>query len=198
MVHPTLLVAFPGLAETLVRAAKPLWTARLGPRALALEAVGPKEAERGLVALLSQGRQLELKRRGLEPDPALTLVVLAEAEREGLLEFLDDLRAKSQRGPWAGMELRLHLVLFLLGPEGLEALKALPPDPGLEPPTRVWPVSRWGRNGLYLPREEHLSVWVQHFVEALVASRAPLQPEKGLDWVGLGIARLELERPSPE
>ncbi len=59
-------------------------------------------------------------------------------------------------------------------------------------------MSRWGRNGLYLPREEHLSVWVQHFVEALVASRAPLQPEKGRDWVGLGIARLELERPSPE
>lgn len=198
MVHSTLLVAFPGLAETLARAAKPLWTARLGPRALALEVVGPKDVERGLVALLSQGRQLELKRRGLEPDPALALVVLAEAEQEGLLGFLDALRAESRRGPWAGMELRLHLVLFLLGPEGLEALKALPPDPGLQPPTRVWPVSRWGRNGLYLPREEHLSVWVQHFVEALVASRAPLQPEKGLDWVGLGIARLELERPSPE
>ena len=198
MVHPTLLVAFPGLAETLVRAAKPLWAARLGPRALALEVVGPKDVERGLVALLSQGRQLELKRRGLEPDPALTLVVLAEAGREGLPEFLEALRGESQRGPWSGMELRLHLVLFLLGPEGLEALKALPPDPGLQPPTRVWPVSRWGRNGLYLPREEHLSVWVQHFVEALVASRAPLQPEKGLDWVGLGIARLELERPSPE
>ncbi|WP_448376980.1 hypothetical protein, partial [Fervidobacterium sp.] len=164
---------------------------------MALEVVGPKEVERGLVALLSQGRQLELKRKGLEPDPALTLVVLAEAEREGLLDFLDALRGESQRGPWAGMELRLHLVLFLFGPEGLEVLKALPPDPGFQPPTRVWPVSRWGRNGLYLPREEHLSVWVQHFVEALVASRAPLQPEKGLDWVGLGIARLELERPSP-
>jgi len=197
MVHPTLLVAFPGLAETLVRAARPLWAERLGPRALALEVVGPKDVARGLVALLFQGRQLGLKRKGLEPDPALTLVVLAEAEREGLLDFLDALREESQRGPWAGMELRLHLVLFLLGPEGLEVLKALPPDPGFQPPTRVWPVSRWGRNGLYLPREEHLSVWVQHFVEALVASRAPLQPEKGLDWVGLGIARLELERPSP-
>lgn len=197
MVHPTLLVAFPGLAETLVRAAKPLWTERLGPRALALEVVGPKDVARGLVVLLSQDRQLELKRKGLEPDPALTLVVLAEAEQEGLLDFLDALREESQRGPWAGMELRLHLVFFLLGPEGLEVLKALPPGPGFQPPTRVWPVSRWGRNGFYLPHKEHLSVWVQHFVEALVASRAPLQPEKGLDWVGLGIARLELERPSP-
>jgi hypothetical protein len=40
-------------------------------------------------------------------------VVLAEAEQEGLLDFLDALREESQRGPWAGMELRLHLVLFL-------------------------------------------------------------------------------------
>ncbi|WP_038069797.1 hypothetical protein [Thermus scotoductus] len=198
MVHPTLLVAFPGFPETLARAAQPLWTERLGPKALALEVVGPKDLERGFVALLSQARQLELKRRGLEPEASLSLVVLAKADQEGLPGFLETLKTQVGQGPWAGMELRLHLVLFLLGPEGLEALKALSPDPGFHPPTRVWPVSRWGRNGLYLPKEEHLAVWVQHFVEALVASRAPLQPEKGLDWVGLGIARLELERPSPQ
>ncbi|WP_019551596.1 hypothetical protein [Thermus scotoductus] len=198
MVRPTLLIPFPGLAETLVRAVQPLWIERLGPKALALEVAGPVEVERGLLALLHQSRQLELKQGGLDPDPAINLVVLARPEEEGLPSFLSTLREQSQQGPWAGMEIRIHLVAFLLSPEGLEALKALPPDPGFQPPTRVWPVSRWGRNGFYLPREEHLSVWVQHFVEALVASKAPLQPEKGLDWVGLGIARLELERPDPQ
>jgi len=195
MIHPTVLVAFPGLAEALVRVAEPLWQERLGPKALALEVARPDSLDGALVSLLAQPRQLELRRKGYDPDPALTLAVIASGDEAGLPGFVEKLEQKISNGPWAGMELRLHLVLFLREPENLAHF---PPNPDHHPPTRVWPVSRWARNGLYLPKEEHLAVWVQHFVEALVASQAPLQPEKGRDWVGLGIARLEMEQPNPQ
>jgi hypothetical protein len=197
MVHPTLVVAFPGLAQSLVGEVEPLWRTRLGKKILALEVTHPEALVSSLQALLDQSRLLELKRAGLDLDPALTLVVLAPADPDQLFPHLKGAEAVLKEDPWAGMEVRIHLVLFVRGPESLQALEALPPDPGHPIPTRVWPLSLWSRNGLRLPKEEHLKTCIQHFVEALVLTQAPLQPSKGRDWMGLGIARLELEQPDP-
>lgn len=198
MIHPTLVVAFPGLGQGLVQEALRAWEQRLGNRQLALEVVlEPRATEAALKKLLSQERFLKLQGLGYALDPALNLVVFAEASHAELDNFLQETSRNLRSGPRKGLEVRLHLVLFVGSADDLEALKHLPPDPSHEPATRLWPVSRWSRSGLRLAQERHLTPWVQHFVEALLLSQAPLHPENGRDWVGLGIARLEKEKPSP-
>lgn len=196
MRRPTLVLPLSHLGRSLVRQALPFWPQRLEEGTWA---VAEWEAWRpALQGLLALPKFLALKRRGTALDFGLHVVVLAEASEEGLPPLVADLEAAFLRGEYRDQEVWLHLVLFLRGPEDLEGLKRFAPDPTYPLACRVWPVSRWSTNGLYLPKDEFLALWVQHFVEALVRSGAPLAPQRGRDWVGLGIARLDWAKPNSE
>lgn len=194
MVHPTLLLAFPS-ARSLVEPLYPVWEKRLGPSGLALEKAQPPAWREGLGRLLNQGRLLALRARGLPPDPAPTLVVLGSPLEGALEETLADLEAFFLGTGSQGLEARLHLVLLLRDPQEFQAAGRFPPNPRHPLPSRVWPLALWNRRGGRLAREEYLQVWVQHFVEALLHTNTPLQPDQGRDWMGLGIARMERTQP---
>mgnify|MGYP000297781155 CR=1 FL=1 len=194
MVHPTLLLVFPS-ARSLVEPLYAVWEKRLGPKALALERAQPQAWRKEFWRLLNQGRLLTLRARGFPPDPAPTLVVVAsplDGELEATLAELETffLGAGSQ-----GLEARLHLVLLLRNQEEFRAAGRFPPDPNHPLPSRVWPLALWNRQGEHLAREEYLQVWVQYFVEALLHTNAPLQPTRGRDWMGLGIACMKRSQP---
>ncbi len=197
MVHPTLLLPFPS-ARSLVEPLYPVWEKRLGPRAPALEKALPQAWREGLWRLLDQTRLLALRKRGFPPDPALTVVLLASPLEEDLEATLDALEGFFLGGESRGIEARLHLVLLLRTPEEFQAAARFPPLPDHPLPSRVWPLALWNRRGARLPREEHLRTWVQHFVEALLLTQAPLQPARGRDWMGLGLARMERAYPEAQ
>lgn len=197
MVHPTLLLPFPS-ARALVDPLYPVWEKRLGPRAPALEKALPQAWREGLWRLLDQTRLLALRKRGFPPDPALTVVFLASPLDEDLEATLDALEGFFLGGESRGIEARLHLVLLLRTPEEFQAAARFPPLPDHPLPSRVWPLALWNRRGARLPREEHLRTWVQHFLEALLLTQAPLQPARGRDWMGLGLARMERAYPEAQ
>lgn len=194
MVQPTLIISFPS-ARFLVEPLYAIWEKRLGPKALALEKALPQAWRKEFWRLLSQSRLQALHARGFPPDPAPTLVVLASPLDGELEDTLSDLEAFFLGAGSQGIEARLHLVLLLRNLEDFRAAGRFPPDPSHPLPSRVWPLSLWNRRGRYLAREEYLQVWVQHFVEALLHTKAPLQPTQGRDWMGLGIARMERTQP---
>jgi hypothetical protein len=197
MVHPTLLLFFPS-ARSLLEPLYPVWEKRLGSKALALEKAQPQAWREGLGRLLNQNRLLALRARGFPPDPAPTLVVLGSPLDEALEETLADLEAFFLGAGSQGLEARLHLVLLLRDPQEFQAAGRFPPNPAHPLPSRVWPLALWNRRGGRLAREEYLQVWVQHFVEALIHTRAPLQPTQGRDWMGLGVARIERAQPQAQ
>ncbi|PZA06057.1 MULTISPECIES: hypothetical protein [unclassified Meiothermus] len=193
MLHPTLVVPLPGLGEELVERAEPLWRKRLQKEGW--EVGGAGEWRPALERLLSLDRILSLRAKGVAVDPSLNLVLLTRGGDEGLPTLVQELEETLLRDKHRDLEVRLHLVLILREPEDLQGLQAFPPDPRYPLTCRVWPVSYWSRDSLHLAREEYLYLWVQHFVEALVQTEAPLDPQIGRDWVGLGIARLEWAKP---
>lgn len=197
MVHPTLLLPFQS-ARGLVEPLYGVWGKRLGPQAKALEKALPEGWQEGLWRLLDQNRLLALRRQGFPPDPALTVVLLSSPLDEDLEEVLGALEAFFLGGESRGVEARLHLVLLLRTPEEFQAAARFPPDPNHPLPSRVWPLALWNRRGAHLPREEHLQTWIQHFVEALLLTQAPLQPARGRDWVGLGIASMIRAQPQAQ
>lgn len=198
MLYPTLVIGLPSWGHHLVERVKPLWEERLGERVLALEVASLEAWHRGIRHLRSLPRVTYLERQGFPVDPTLNLVILAQAKDQALIPLCQEIEEAFSSGPYRGLELRLHLVLFLRDSADFQALEAFTPDRNYPLACRVWPLSLWSRNGLHLPKEEHLSLWVQHFVEALVLNSNPLGVHKGRDWVGLGIARLERHRPGAD
>lgn len=198
MLHPTLVLTFPGALRHLIQDLPPVWQERLGIRALCLE-VGEASSHGlalGLQSLLSQPRIRQLQESGYVVDSALNLVVMAGADDPALPGFTQQIQgffgSKNQ-----GFEVRLHIVL--LWPETGDAanLDALAPNAHVRVSTRVWPLTRWTMRGLWLPSDEHFRTWLQHFVEVLVLKDSPLNPHQGLEWAGLGVARLEWGQPDP-
>ncbi|MDM7323470.1 MAG: hypothetical protein P3W93_000480 [Thermus sp.] len=192
MLHPTLVLSFPGTLHHLVEGLIPVWKSRLGLGQLCLEVrdasvFGLKD---GLTALLSQTRVRQLQENGYTVDYAVNLVVMAEAQEPGLADLVPELTRFFSSHTQA-FEARLHAVLLYEEPDALQQLSVLDPDPHAPLPTRVWPLSRWNKRGLWLPSEEALATWVQHFIEVMVLKESPLDPQAGREWVGLGVARLE-------
>ncbi|GGM16640.1 hypothetical protein [Deinococcus aerophilus] len=204
MLHPTLLTAFPGTAQQLLPDLQAHWKTRPGPLLAALEvSAHPEDLTAALIRLLAQDRQLQLRRQGHRTDSAVTLVWLADAHDPGVGAAVQKLRGLLQHAEWAGLEVRLHLLLFLPDvarpdPHGWEQARAqlleLREDPDATPVTRVWPLSLRNRADLYLRAAQDLLPLLAHFVELCVHSGDVLNPAvpSGRDWAGLGLARMQL------
>lgn len=205
--HPTLVVPVSPVVLSFLQDLRSAWAARGGPLLDALEVEpDPRQLTRGLTRLLSQERVLQLRRQGHHIDSAVTIVILADAHQPHSVALLDHLRALHTSGEWAGLEVRVHLVLLLpdvtqpppeAWAQAAEHLKLLAPDPGHQPVTRVWPVSMRNRVDLFLHEPRHLLPYVQHFVELCVhgTDLIQLQEPEGLDWAALGAVRLQLGTP---
>ncbi|MFC4427128.1 hypothetical protein [Deinococcus navajonensis] len=208
--HPTLLVPLSPIVVPLLPALRAAWAARGGPLLDALEIQpDPKQLTRGLTRLLAQDRVLQLRRQGYRTDSAVTLVIVADAHQSQSVALLDHVRALQAGGDWAGLELRVHLLLLLPDvsqppPEAWEQarrhLEMLAPDAEHQPVTRIWPVSMRNRVDLFLHEPRHLLPYLQHFVELCVhgTDLVALKDPQGLDWAALGAARLQLGTPRTE
>ncbi|MBB6099675.1 hypothetical protein HNR42_003133 [Deinobacterium chartae] len=200
--HPTLFTVFPGTPVTLLGELRAVWAARPGPLLQVLEVLEhPQPLTPALRRLLDQGRALALQQGGHSCDTALTLVWLAEAHDSQLLPALQALQVMLDTPDWAGLELRLHLLLLLPdvcgAPQHTDAaratLEALAPDDHSWPLTRVWPISARNRSDLFLSRPSDLTPLIAAFVERTVLGDAPLYSTApaGRDLAALGACRIE-------
>ncbi|PYE51976.1 hypothetical protein DES52_11322 [Deinococcus yavapaiensis KR-236] len=200
--HPTIVVAFEGTPHRLLPSLECAWQEREGLLRESLEVTrSPEALTRALRALLSQERLLSLRRRGHVVDRAVTLVWLADAHDEHLMSHVNRLPTTLEQADWAGLEVRLHVLLLLPDvaastPEQWTHAKAnvsrLEASETAVPVTRVWPLSLRNQADLYLQHPEDLAPLAQHFVELCVLSDVPLGrvTPNGRDWAALGMCAL--------
>ena len=196
--HPTLLLTLSDTWRPLVGDLETKWKERLGLKAHCLEIhdASVQDLSLGVRGILDYTRVRKLEEHGYTVVPALNLVLLAEANDPQLREITHSIvDFLSTQGH--GLDTRLHIVLLWPEKDDPAHLDYLAPAPDAPVPTRVWPLCRWTKRGMWLSTQDSFRTWLQYFVEILLLKDSPLNPPLGRQWAGLGIAKIEWGQPDP-